>query len=85
MESKDVVILSKKGLEKTILSRSNRCVGKCMSMIESVYPDNPPQEIAIIKKLIKETVHQEMRDLSDLLQGEQTVLFSNYKGEDSKK
>ena len=48
MESKDVVILSKKGLEKTILSRSNRCVGKCMSMIESVYPDNPLYETVLV-------------------------------------
>lgn len=86
MERKDIIILSKEGLYKTFQSRSNRCVGKCLGAIEALYKNKQyPAEIDAIKNLIKNVIHEEFRDLHDLLAGEYQVLYSNYKGDTSLK
>jgi len=74
-KQKDLIFLQKEDLKETIKARANRCVGKTLKMCETV------SDIETLKKVLKELLHEEWRDLADLLITGHKIFYSNYKDE----
>ena len=72
-KNNDFITLSKEDLLEIIKMRSNRCVGKTMKLIENI------SDPVTLKKVLKDLIHEEIRDLGDLLIVGHKVFYSNYK------